>query len=89
VRAELLKIPPVTRTIVLTTIGATLPAVLSLIHPYYLILSWPHIVRRWELWRIFSAFGKPYSKYWPISILLTLSSASFFLLCRIWHVRRV
>jgi Der1-like family len=56
VRAELLKIPPVTRTIILSTIGVTLPPMLALINPYHLILSWPQILRRWEIWRIFSAF---------------------------------
>ncbi|PWN93187.1 DER1-domain-containing protein [Acaromyces ingoldii] len=53
---ELLKIPPVTRTLLGSTLLVTLPVLLQLSNPYHILLWWPAVIRRWQLWRPITAF---------------------------------
>ncbi|KZT51138.1 DER1-domain-containing protein [Calocera cornea HHB12733] len=53
--AELLKIPPVTRTLLLSTLGVTLPCLLHLLSPYK-ILFVPELVLGGEVWRVPTSF---------------------------------
>lgn len=53
---EIRKIPPVTRTILLTTIGLTVPMLLGLLSPHRFVLIWPAVLRRWQVWRPITAF---------------------------------
>lgn len=49
---ELLKIPPVTRTILFGTAGVTIPVMLKLLNPYKILLHWPLVRHRYEIWRL-------------------------------------
>ncbi|EJT99452.1 DER1-domain-containing protein [Dacryopinax primogenitus] len=55
VNQELLKIPPVTRTIILSTLGVTLPSLLRLLSPYVLLFL-PDRVMQGEVWRVPTSF---------------------------------
>jgi hypothetical protein len=52
---EIRKIPLVTRTLVLGTLGVTLAAKLMLVSPYLFLLHWPAVTGRLQVWRILSA----------------------------------
>ncbi|KIJ63108.1 hypothetical protein HYDPIDRAFT_92907 [Hydnomerulius pinastri MD-312] len=54
--AELKKIPPVTRFLVASSLGITIPAILQLVSPYKLLFVTPLIVKQWELWRLHTSF---------------------------------
>jgi len=53
--AELSKIPPVTRTLILSTLGVTLPCLLRVLSPYK-VLFVPELVLQGEVWRVLTAF---------------------------------
>jgi Derlin-2/3 len=53
---EINKIPPVTRTLLFGTLAVTVPSLIKLVNPYYFLLWWPHIVRRWQVWRLVTPF---------------------------------
>ncbi|KAH7105059.1 DER1-domain-containing protein [Auriculariales sp. MPI-PUGE-AT-0066] len=53
--AELRKIPPVTRTIVVSTLVLSLSVILQLVNPRNLYYHW-HFVKQWELWRLYSCW---------------------------------
>lgn len=47
--AEINKIPPVTRFLVLSSLGITVPAILSLVPVHKLLFITPLITQRWEV----------------------------------------
>lgn len=49
-------IPPVTRTLVLSTFVCTIGAGFGILPDHWFGLSWPHIIGRFQFWRIFSSF---------------------------------
>jgi Derlin-2/3 len=53
---EINKIPPVTRTIVFATAVVTLGPLLKLVNPYLFLLWWPSILKKYEIWRVFTCF---------------------------------
>jgi len=53
---EINKIPPVTRYLLIGTLGATIPAVLKLYDPSPLVLYWPYVLHRWQFWRPVTSF---------------------------------
>ncbi|KZO89679.1 hypothetical protein CALVIDRAFT_543384 [Calocera viscosa TUFC12733] len=52
---ELLKIPPVTRTLLLSTCAVTLPCLLKLLSPY-IFLFLPELVLQGQVWRVATSF---------------------------------
>ena len=53
---EIKKIPPVTRTLLFATAAVTLPALLKLANPYLYLLWWPAVLKKGQVWRLFTAF---------------------------------
>lgn len=54
---EIRKIPPVTRTLVLSVAAVTLPVLLTVLSPYYIIWLPRNIFsRKLELWRVYTSF---------------------------------
>ncbi|KAF9236054.1 Der1-like family-domain-containing protein [Melanogaster broomeanus] len=49
--AEIKKIPPVTRFVVVSSLGVTLSAILGLVSPYNLVFISSDIIKRWQFWR--------------------------------------
>ncbi|KAK0543126.1 hypothetical protein OC845_006275 [Tilletia horrida] len=53
---ELNKIPPVSRFLLLGTLGITVPVILKLISPTPFVLYWPWIQQRFHVWRLVTPF---------------------------------
>ncbi|SCV72052.1 BQ2448_4746 [Microbotryum intermedium] len=53
---EILKIPPVTRTIVGGVLAVTLPCLLQLLSPYKVIYVQALVFKKFQLWRLFTSF---------------------------------
>lgn len=53
---EINKIPPVTRTLVFATAVVTVGPLLKLVNPYLILLWWPSVLKKWEIWRPFTCF---------------------------------
>lgn len=53
---EINKIPPVTRTLVFSTMIVTVGPLLKLINPYLVLLWWPAVLKKYEIWRIYTCF---------------------------------
>lgn len=52
---EIRKIPPVTRTMVLSTLGLTVPVLLQILSPYYIVfVSRLIFSKKFEFWRLFT-----------------------------------
>lgn len=54
--AELKKIPPVTRFVTLSTVGLTVPVLLNMVSPYGLLWVTPLVVKKFQLWRLYTSF---------------------------------
>ncbi|KAF9226274.1 DER1-domain-containing protein [Gyrodon lividus] len=63
--AEIKKIPPVTRFLVISSLGITLPAILRLVPFNTLLFISSFITTRWELWRVYTSmfFGSTGLEY--------------------------
>ncbi|KII91311.1 hypothetical protein PLICRDRAFT_38050 [Plicaturopsis crispa FD-325 SS-3] len=55
-KAELMKIPPVTRFLCASSLAVTLPVMLQLLSPYKVVFIRQLVTRRWEVWRLFTSF---------------------------------
>ncbi|KIK34794.1 hypothetical protein CY34DRAFT_812673 [Suillus luteus UH-Slu-Lm8-n1] len=53
---EIRKIPPVTRFLVASSLGITIPAVMQLISPWGLVFISQAIFKKFELWRFYTSF---------------------------------
>ncbi|KAG0707999.1 Der1-like family-domain-containing protein [Suillus ampliporus] len=53
---EILKIPPVTRFLVVSSLGITLSAITNLVSPYRLVFITQVVVNKLELWRLYTSF---------------------------------
>jgi len=53
---EIRKIPPVTRFLLGSTLGITLPVLGGLIPPYPIFFDWYRVRYRFEIWRAFTSF---------------------------------
>ncbi|EPQ29804.1 uncharacterized protein PFL1_02477 [Pseudozyma flocculosa PF-1] len=53
---EIRKIPPVTRSLLGATGLVTIPCLLAIMTPYKIMLSWPLVTRRYEIYRILTSF---------------------------------
>ncbi|KAG9311806.1 Der1-like family-domain-containing protein [Chiua virens] len=53
--AELKKIPSVTRFLVLSSLGVSVPAILGFVHPHRLVFLTPLVTQQWEIWRIYTS----------------------------------
>jgi len=53
---EIRKIPPVTRFLVGSSLGITIPAITKLVSPYHLIFLSGRVVDNWEFWRLYTSF---------------------------------
>ncbi|KAJ3190958.1 Derlin 1, partial [Irineochytrium annulatum] len=49
-------IPPVTRFLFCGSLGISITAKLGFIDPYYLILSWPLVWQKYQIWRLVTSF---------------------------------
>lgn len=47
--AEIKKIPPVTRFLILSSLGVTIPVVLHFVSPYKLVFITAHVIKKWEV----------------------------------------
>ncbi|KAF7308740.1 Derlin [Mycena kentingensis (nom. inval.)] len=53
---EVKKIPPVTRLVLLSSLGVTVPCMLHMISTYHVVYSSALVVRNLEIWRIYTSF---------------------------------
>jgi Derlin-2/3 len=53
---EIDKIPPVTRSLVGSSLAVTLPTLLQVVSPYKLVFIRELVTKRWELWRLYTNF---------------------------------
>ncbi|KEI39302.1 uncharacterized protein L969DRAFT_17226 [Mixia osmundae IAM 14324] len=53
---ELRRIPPVTRTVVGSMLAVTLGSILTIVRPQSIVLYWPWVTRRAQIWRLPSCF---------------------------------
>ncbi|KAI0027550.1 DER1-domain-containing protein [Vararia minispora EC-137] len=53
---EIRKIPPVTRFLCGSSLVVSIPAMTQLLHPYYVIFMKDLVVKKFEVWRIWSSF---------------------------------
>ncbi|KAK6903485.1 derlin-2/3 [Kwoniella mangroviensis CBS 10435] len=49
-------VPPVTRTLLISTAAVTFPCLLGIVSPASAALIWPRILRRYEVWRPLTSF---------------------------------
>jgi len=54
--AELRKIPPVTRFLIGSSLGVTVPFLMNIVSPYKLVLVKELVFRRLEIWRLYTSF---------------------------------
>ncbi|KAF8122572.1 Der1-like family-domain-containing protein [Boletus edulis] len=53
--AEINKIPPVTRFLVLSSLGVTIPAIVGFVSMHKLVFITPLITKKWEVWRAYTS----------------------------------
>jgi Derlin-2/3 len=53
---EIRKIPPVTRFLVASSLGITVPAIMKLVSPWNLIFVSEAIVQKFQIWRLYTSF---------------------------------
>jgi len=83
---EIRKIPPVTRTLVASTIAVSFPVILQIVSPYKILFVW-QLVKKGQLWRIPSSFffgGSGFAFIFDLMMLYRGSDA----LESIWYSRR-
>ncbi|KAL0957992.1 hypothetical protein HGRIS_000167 [Hohenbuehelia grisea] len=54
--AEIRKIPPVTRFLCASSLAMTVPVLMQIMSPYKLLFSKPLVVKRLEIWRLYTSF---------------------------------
>jgi len=75
---EIRKIPPVTRFLLGSSLGITLPLLGGLISPYPIFFDWRRVRDRFEIWRAFTSFffaGSGMSLIFDIAMLYRNSTA--------------
>ncbi|PKI84649.1 hypothetical protein MVES_001772 [Malassezia vespertilionis] len=51
-----LVLPPLTRVLLAGELAVTLPVLAKLVSPYRIMLLWPLVWRKWQVWRVVTAF---------------------------------
>ncbi|KAF5377901.1 hypothetical protein D9615_006762 [Tricholomella constricta] len=63
--AELRKIPPVTRFLCASSLAVTIPILMKMVPPYYIVYTHGFVFKKLQLWRLYTSFflGSPEIKY--------------------------
>ncbi|KAF9486193.1 DER1-domain-containing protein [Pholiota conissans] len=54
--AEIKKIPPVTRFLVASSLGVTVPVLMKLVSPYSIVFFRPLVTKKLQIWRLYTSF---------------------------------